>query len=207
MIVVIGAVGARQVESGEFEPTGFAANVALAAAAAGSRVEVVSRLGEDPAGDAVLLGFARAGVGHVASLRHAGGRTPIVVEASESVDADGAGFDDVGRPEQLELDGGDVGLALRYLSDYRVIVLAHPFEGDVVREAESAAAWGPAHLIVVAHPGSVDAIPSLPGALVLSADDDADGTASRLGRYAAAVDAGEGLDTAYAVLTGANAES
>lgn len=204
MIVVIGQVGARQSESGDIEPSGFAAKVALAAAAEGAKVEVVTRLGDDPAGDAVLLTFAHAGIGHVATLRNGGVRTSIDPAATSDVDEPQAS--EQVSAEGLDLDSADIGLALRYLSNYRVIVLAHPLGPDVVEEALAAAGWGAAHLVVVSAPGKA-APPDPADALVLAAERDAEATASRLGRYAAAVDAGDGLDRAYAVLTGANAES
>jgi sugar/nucleoside kinase (ribokinase family) len=206
VIVVIGQVRARQSESGDLEPSGFVASVALSAAAEGARVEVVSRLGDDPAGDAVVLGFAQAGVGHVAMLRDGGARTAVdSTVAVADVDEPASGVDPAGRGP--DLDAADVELALRYLSDYRVIVLAHPRGPDVVAESLAAAAWGPAHLVVVSAPDTDTTWPTSPDALVLSAAPDAEAIASRLGRYAAAVDSGDPLDTAYAVLTGANGES
>jgi hypothetical protein len=208
VIVVIGSVAARMDETGEMKPAGFTATLALEAAAAGAQVEVVSRLGDDIAGDAVLLGFAQAGVGHVATLRDAGVRTHLAAPADpESLDDDEPEHEEPGATNAPDLDGADVGLALKYLSDYRVIVLAHPSGADVIGEASSSAGWAPAHLIVVMSADPDREVAELEGALVLSADVDAEATARRLGRYAAAVDSGEDLDTAYAVLTGANGES
>ena len=48
---------------------GRACEIALAAAAAGSGVELVGRTGDDDAGDALVLALAAGGVGHVALLR------------------------------------------------------------------------------------------------------------------------------------------
>ena len=98
-------------------------------------------------------------------------------------------------------------LALRYLSDYRVIVVAHPGDPGIIGEVVAAAGYAGAQLAVITDPGSEPSEDLPPGALHLEARRDADGTAARLGRYAAAVDAGEDLDTAYAVLTAATAES
>ncbi len=58
------------------EAGGLAAGVARAAAAAGVEVQLVGKVGGDPAGDAVLLSLARGGVGHLALLRDAGLRHP-----------------------------------------------------------------------------------------------------------------------------------
>ena len=44
-------------------------------------------------------------------------------------------------------------------------------------------------------------------AIVIAAEPDAEAVAGRVGRYAAVIDGGGDPDTAYAVLTGANAES
>ena len=49
--------------------------------------------------------------------------------------------------EPPSLDPADVGLALRYLSDYRVIVLIHPTGQEMVAEASAAAGWAGAHLV------------------------------------------------------------
>ena len=57
VIVVIGGLGLRgSVE--EPEPDGLAPAIAVAAAAAGARVELISKAGDDPAGDAALLALA-----------------------------------------------------------------------------------------------------------------------------------------------------
>ena len=119
MIVVVGDVAGRVDTSGEAAPAGFAATVATAAAAAGSKVELVTRIGEDDAGDAVILALARAGIGHVATLRDAGRRTPVVGstegEAGPDLDEDAVSTTVESGPGPT-LDGGDVGLALRYLA-------------------------------------------------------------------------------------------
>ena len=210
MIVVIGDVAARLDESGEIVAAGFAATAAATAAAAGSRVELVTRLGEDPAGDAVVLALARAGVGHVATLRDAGRATLVTSSTADGAQPD---LDEDQLPPAAEsrdgpaLEPADVGLALRYLSDYHVIVVAHPTERGVLGEAVEAAGWSGAHLVVITLQ-ELDLDMALPGdALALTAEPGAEGVASRAGRYAAAIDSGADRDTAYAALTAANAES
>ncbi|MDR3546372.1 MAG: PfkB family carbohydrate kinase, partial [Candidatus Limnocylindrales bacterium] len=59
------------------EAGGLAAGVARAAAAAGAEVQLVGKVGDDPAGDAVLISLARGGVGHLALLRDAASATPL----------------------------------------------------------------------------------------------------------------------------------
>lgn len=208
MIVVVGDVAARASESSGMVPAGFAATVATAAAGAGSKVEFVARLGENEAGDAVILALARAGIGHVATLRDAGRDTPVISSTDDAADTD---IEDDPRsaptaaPRGPGLDAADIGLALRYLSDYRVIVVAHPSDGDVLGEAIASAGWAGAHLIVITSPGLEIVVPD--DAIVVAAEPGAEAVADRVGRYAAAVDAGGPLDTAYAALTGATAES
>ncbi len=190
MIVVIGEIGASGAGPG-MAPSGLAAGIALAAAAAEARVELVARLGDDPAGDAVLLAFAAAGVGHVATLRDAAHATRLVEPAAEPIDPDGLDGDDVGGARGADerfaptLDAADVGLAMRYLDDYRVIVLVHPADDSVLREVVRATDWATAHLVVV-----------------LAAPDDAAGLAGVLGRYAAAVDGGDAPATAFRAIVG-----
>jgi sugar/nucleoside kinase (ribokinase family) len=209
VIVVIGRVLGRS-DGAETVPAGFAAVVASMAATQGSRVELVTRVGDDDVGDAVLIGLARAGVGHVATLRDAGRRTPLRPaegEAQSPIDDDGDAEADRESDVAPVLDAADAGLALRYLADYRVIVLAHMLDPDLIGEVVSAARWAGAHLVIVTPPDFTSAASLPDSALVVAAEVDAEAIASRLGAYASAIDAGHEPDTAYAVLTGATAES
>lgn len=208
MIVVVGDVMGRAGASGGMEPAGFAATAASAAAAAGARVELVTRLGEDEAGDAVILGLARAGIGHVATLRDAGRGTPVI---SSPDDEAGADLDDDGAssvaqpPTGPTLEAADVALALRYLSDYRVIVVSHPSDDGVLAEAVAAAGWSSAYLVVITSAEVETPVPA--EAIAVAAEPGAEAVAERVGRYAASIDSGGDLDAAYAALTGANADS
>lgn len=206
MIVVIGAVVARQVGT-DVVPGGLASAIAAAAAAAGARVEVVARIGDDGSGDAVLLAFAAAGIGHVATLRDAAHATPIELEDEELIDPD-PGPDGAAGARSADpaptLDAADVGLALRYLSDYRVIVAVHPTDAAVLGEVVSAAGYASAHLVVVMDPGAAPLGEPPTGALVVEAASDATGFADLLGRYAASVDAGEEPATAFGTLSAAS---
>lgn len=205
MIVVIGAVVGRRQASDEVGPAGPTAGVAMAAAAAGATVEIVTRVGDDPAGDAVVLALAQSGVRHVATIRDAGHRTPVLPDTAEVVDpvadATEVGQTVAAAAEAPALDAADVGLALRYLSDYRVIVVLHPTDPGILSEASAAAGWAGAHLVVVT-PAASEQVGDMPaGTLAVTADHDADGVAALLGRYAAAVDRGEDAAAAYAALT------
>jgi 2-dehydro-3-deoxygluconokinase len=219
VIVIVGAVAARMVDGAgsEVGATGLAAGIAMAAAAAGARVEIVTRLGEDPTGDAVMLAFAGAGVGHVATLRDAAHVTPLETRPQASAAVDTA--DDLDDPDDPDadvaraatsgdaarptLDAADVGLALRYLTDYRVLVAVHPADPGIVAELAAASDWASAHLIVVTPPGESPLAGVPAEAVLIAAPDDAEGVAGLLGRYAAAVDAGGDPATAFTTTFGA----
>lgn len=76
MIVVVGVPAVS--DAPEAQAVGVAAGVALAAAAAGARAELVGRVGDDPAGDRLLFALSRGGVGHAAILRDPSRPTPVL---------------------------------------------------------------------------------------------------------------------------------
>jgi hypothetical protein len=230
VIVVIGALGLRGTID-EPAPDGLAPEIARAAASAGARVELISKAGDDPAGDAVLLALAREGVGHVATLRDPARLTPVrprpdeptdpadpSVDSAPAADVDGdaeAAVDPAvpGLPaesstdaeRQLDaeptLDAADVALALRYLTDFEVLVAVHASTG-LLAEAVSAASWSGARLVVVVEP-ETDVPPDVPAdaLIVAAASDDAEGVGARIGRYAAALSRGDDAAAAYRELT------
>ncbi len=210
---MIGGLGLRgSVE--EPEPDGLAPAIAVAAAAAGARVELISKAGDDPAGDAALLALAAAGVGHVATLRDPSRFTPIRSQPDEPTDpatdaatesAEGAAEDAPTADLRPTLDAADVSLALRYLTDFQVLVAVHP-SSDLLAEAVSAAGWASARLVVVLESeGDVpDGMPA-DALVVAAAADDAEGVGARIGRYAAALSRGEDAAAAYRDLTAAPA--
>lgn len=75
MIAVIGSVALRGTGS-DATAAGLAASIVVEAARSESRVELIGKVGDDPAGDAVLIALNRLGVGHVAILRDAAHPTP-----------------------------------------------------------------------------------------------------------------------------------
>ncbi len=95
------------------------AALARAIVAHGGRCEVVGTAPPDAAGDRLLLELAAAGVGHAAVLR-----SPAP-----------------------DLDAADLELALRYLPDARVVVLAGAPE--LADAAESVTEWSGAALVVL----------------------------------------------------------
>lgn len=208
MIVVVGQPLFRATEDGA-RADGLAARIALAAAAHGRAVQLVGKAGEDAEGDAVVLALGRGGVGHAALHRDAGQRTRRVVE-SLGDDLDSLG-DDPGPPGEeagdpagsdaptdapaawTSLDAADLDLALRYLAEYAVLVLADPAGPEIVRVAAEAAGYAGSRLVVVLRPG--EAVPDglAPDVIVFEAPDtDPDGAfASFVGSFVAALDDGD----------------
>lgn len=205
MIVVIGSPRLRG-SGPEAEAAGLAASIAAGAAAEGGRVELVGRLGDDPAGDALLLALARAGVGHVAILRDPARPTTVVASPTEPTDLDAPDAADAETTTEVEppaLDAADVDLALRYLPEIAVIVAVH-LGGEILAEAADATDWAQTSLIVVV-PVDGSAPDGLPmGAVTLAvADEDESAAGALIGRYAAALDRGEPGEQAYAALVAA----
>lgn len=180
--------------------------IAVAVAGHGHPVEFVGTAGEDEAGDALLSALARARVGHVAVLRKAGARTPMVVATDDHADSsvetpsalDVAESDSAttAGPSQgiaVPLDAGDVDLALRYLIEFGVLVLASGVDPEVARVVANAASWAAARLIVVV-PADEQEPAGLPlDAIVFAAPNtDPDGVfAATVGSFAAALDDGD----------------
>ena len=144
VIVVIGSpVLHRDPDSAVAEIGGLAGRIALVAAAANRRVQLVAKLGDDDAGDAVLLALTGAGVGHAAVLRDASHATPVIVAAAQPADEDPFPADEPSGPPPvgLALEAGDVQLALRYLTDFQVVVIAVPLDAGTLATAIEAAGF------------------------------------------------------------------
>ena len=218
MIVVIGSPlyrpGSADRPSGA---AGLAVGIAAAAsvAAAGGTVQLVGRVGEDPAGDATLLALSALGIGHVATLRDAGRLTPLepaqpetdpdLAEAADTLaDALVDGGDGTAETpddrtslrasDPATLDPDDVNMALRYLDGYRVIVVAEPMAAAGLQVVADAAAFGGAQLVViVAQSGAAGGpAPAPEGAIVIEAPlSDPEGLfAGAIGAFVVALDRG-----------------
>jgi hypothetical protein len=180
-------------------------------------VQLVGRIGDDPAGDAVLLSLARGGVGHRALLRDGGRATPIEPPAAAGADPDDgepigallaeveAAGDAPGRTDGrdgisipgLPLDAADIALGLRYLGDFRVLVAADPLDGPGSTAVADAAAFVGAALVVIAGPGQpAGGVPGDPIVLEAPETDPGGVFAALVGRLAAAMD--RGVDAAEA---------
>lgn len=175
MIVVVGNPVARIAPSGVVA-VGPAAFVALAAAAAGSSVQLVARVVDDQTGDAMLQDLTSRGVAHVATLRQPAG------------------------PDAPVLEAADLELALRYLTDVGVLVVAQA-DDSLTAVAIDAAAWNHAALVVLI-PSDASVPPELPSDATVIASPDADpegAFGSLVGAYAAALD--RGIEPALAFQT------
>jgi len=175
VIVVVG----RPRLSADGEAAGSAGLIARAAARAGGKVELVGSVGNDPDGDAVITALGRAGIGHAAVLRDAGGSTP-----RDEADEESPAVEKSASPLP-RLDAADLDLGLRYLAECQVLVVAEPLPADVVTVAADSAAYHGAAFVVLAD-GAAEP-PQLPNdTTVLQIPSDGGGAFTDLvGRYAA----------------------
>jgi hypothetical protein len=188
---------------------GLATAIARAAAAVGSEVEVVGKVGEDPGGDAILLDLAAGNIGHVAILRDPSRPTPAI----EPTPVDEPAFDEDGDGDPpnadhaermttlsgLSLEAADIELALRYLPDYRVLVVADSLAEPSLRVALAAASWNGAALVVIVPAGATQPTAGDDATVIEAPPDDPDDAfAGIVGAYAAAIDRGEEPKEAFA---------
>lgn len=186
---------------------GVGPDIARAAVARGAAVQLVGKVGDDPAGDATLIALVRDGVGHAAVLRDPTHVTPIAtpIEGNDDAFVDDeprSGRHTAARP--LSLEPEDLELALRYLSTFAVLVVAEPIGPASMKVATEAATYVGAALVVLVSDGA--AVPDLPReTIVLGAPlADADGVfAATVGAFAAALDAGVAPAEALRAVTAA----
>ncbi len=198
MIVVVGLPAYADSPDGEKCAGGIAVEAAAAAKRRGGLVELVGKVGEDGAGDAVVLALGRLGIGHAALLRDPVRPTPVLAGGSAGPDevAEVDAEPPIARllpedpAERPSLEAADIELALRYLPQSSVIVLTDPLQEGALAVAVEAAAFAAAKLVVVVPAGSSP--PDVPAdATVFEAPVDDDGSFGRLvGTFAAALDAG-----------------
>jgi hypothetical protein len=210
VIVVIGSASIVPGDAGgRSAAAGRAVDIARGATDGGSAVQLVGKVGDDPAGDALLLALADAGIGHVAILRDPSRATPVASPTGSEIepfvpDDDGdvaggrAGLEQLSAPDREApggplpmIDAGDLDLALRYLPDHRVVVVAEPLEPDGLLVAAADCSYVGAELVIILEPHGRP--PELPlQATVFEAPAaDPDGIFGRtIGRFAAALDQG-----------------
>ena len=157
-------------------PAGMSVAIAGAAVAAGARVELVGSIGVDDAGDAVVVGLSRAGIGHAALLRDPEAATP--------------GLDTP--PGALpRLERADVELGLGYLAEFRVVLLAEPLEPGAETAAIDGAAFHGAHIVAIQPAGTRPSERLSAVATVLEAPvDDGGAFQALVGRFAAELERG-----------------
>jgi len=89
VIVVVGLPAYADSPDGEKCAGGLVVEVAAAARRRGAQVELVGKVGNDGAGDAVVVSLGRLGIGHAALLRDPARPTPVLVaDASNDVEVD-----------------------------------------------------------------------------------------------------------------------
>jgi hypothetical protein len=227
VIVVVGQPAYRPpTDSAPGAAAGPAVGMARAAVAAGALAQLIGKVGDDQAGDALLLDLARAGIGHAAVLRDPGRPTavaptpaaadlgeepagsPRLDEAPELADESDIPAKLVDDETRLGLEAGDVDLGLRYLTGYGVIVAAEPLSEATLAIVAEAAAYAGAHLVVVTRSGAPGPVidRNVASTLLAAPADDPDEQFARLvGRYAAALDAGAAAQEAFRTALGASA--
>jgi hypothetical protein len=214
MIIVVGLPAYVDGAGGGISAGGLAVEVAAEARRRGAVVELAGKIGSDGAGDAVVVALGRLGIGHAALLRDPARPTPLLVasdrEAASTVDlAEMAGMDAEPAVSHLlpedpnlrpALEGGDVEMALRYLTGPSVVVVADLVSSAALAAAVDGAAFSSAKLVLATAPRAPGSQPTSPapempelpeGATVLEMPPDDDGAFARLlGAYAASLDAG-----------------
>jgi hypothetical protein len=197
VIVVVGLPAYADSPDCEECAGGLAVQVAAAAKSRGGEVELVGKIGDDGAGDTVVVALGRLGVGHAALLRDPARPTPVLTVAAADDDAAEV---DAEMPEvrllpespdaRPALEAADVELALRYLPQAGVIVLADTLLQSAVVAGAEGADFAAARLIVLLPAGATP--PAVPaGAIVLEAPPEDNGSFGRLvGLFAGALDAG-----------------
>ncbi len=217
VIVVIGSpVLRRRPGSAAPEVAGLAGQVAMTAADAGGAVQLVGKVGDDEAGDSILAILAAAGVAHAAVLRDAANATPVftgspvdepALEDSVLAEDDDPEAGGERLPPALSLDTADVALALRYLTDFRVVVVAERLERPTLGAVLDAAGFAGAHVIrldggdALAHEGADGSAAEDGGVRITAFQPPArpePAFSAMIGRYAAGLDAGREPREAFA---------
>jgi len=205
MIVVIGLPAYTDSPDGEKCAWGLAVDVAAAARRRGSAVELVGKVGNDGAGDAVVVALGRLGIGHATLLRDPIRPTPVL--AAPAADDEAAEMESDGPEARLlpedpdarpALEAADVELALRFLPAAGVVVIVDPLSDPTTVAGVEGAAFAAAKLIVLIPAGATP--PAVPAeATVLESPLADDGSFGRLvGVFAGALDAGVEPEAAFA---------
>lgn len=190
-------------------PAGTACRIAVAAAARGTRVELVGRVGDDRPGDALVIALAQSGVGHAAVLRDPARPTPLAatpIEADGPDDEPPAATTPVATPpvDEPRLEPADVSLALSYLTAFSVLVVTDDVPPDVLPAALDGAGFAGAHVVLLQAPGDVapDGLPTASTVLAVPEAADDGAFATVVGVYAEGLEAGLDPATAFRAAIG-----
>jgi sugar/nucleoside kinase (ribokinase family) len=196
--------------SGDGPPVALGAGAVIAAAAraAGASVQLVGKVGDDPAGDAVLVALGRAGVAHAAIMRDPTRATPAVTLRDETEDEfsqlDTTPGSLAAPSSLLLLDPVDLALALGYLNGFAVLLVADPLGPASILVAAEAAAYAGAALVVLVAAGTDMIGLPVEATVIAVPDEDPDGVfAQTVGAFAAALDAGDAPGVAFRMATSA----
>ena len=175
-------------------------------------MELVGRVGDDRAGDALMIALAHEGIGHLAMLRDPARPTPLHLpdaEPDDEVDPvlvpDGGEPGEVSRPQAVPdpvqapvLEAADVALGLSYVPEFRVLVLTEDAPPEVLPACVDGAGFSGAQLVVLLRAGLPvpDGLPA--DTTLLEAPDASDSFAALVGRFAAALDRGQPAADAFA---------
>jgi hypothetical protein len=190
-------------------PAGRPVAVAEAVRAAGGTVELVGKVADDLAGDAIVIELGRRGIGH-AALARTGDRTPVTDLPADS--SDGA-VDDPGSatdaltvegdrtngadaaptglalPDGLPLDPADVKLAHGYLPEIGAIVAVGAVADDAAKVVADSAGYHSVPLVALVEPGSRVPAP-FADAIVLEAAEAEDSFDRLVGAFAVRLERG-----------------
>jgi hypothetical protein len=210
MIVVIGLPAFMAETNGEGIASGLAVDVARAVVSRRREAQLVGKIGDDGAGDAVVVSLGRMGIGHSALLRDPALATPVLarVEAPAPAYLDPSGLTS-GEPSEGNgdstetdrvlpedpsarpgLDPADISLALSYVAGAKVVVVAEALDAPTLKSVADGAAFSKSAVVAIVFAGD-DAASLPPDATILEAPAVDDGSFARLvGIYAAELDAG-----------------
>jgi len=204
VIVVLGSPAWRDADPPG--PAGLACGVAVAAAARGTRVELVGRVGDDRDGDALVIALARAGVGHAAVLRDPTRATPRVAAPPEpdALDEPAEAGVDGSAPLAPRLEPADVSLALSYLTAFAVLVVTDDVPEDALPAALDGAGFAGAHVVLLVAPGSTppEGLGTASTILAVPSDGDDGAFATVIGVYAEGLEGGLDPATAFRAAIG-----
>lgn len=156
MILVIGSLA---YDAAGRTAAGRTAAIAREVARRQRRVEVVARIGDDEAGDQLLLALARDGVGHVAVLRDAGRATALAVLEDASPGSERPVVEELLEDEAASqlpvardgprLQPNDVALAIEYLDGVQLVVVDVGDDASTVRASVTGAEFHGAHVLAL----------------------------------------------------------